>query len=351
MVDLKRPPTFRDIAAKAGYSVASVSLALRDDPRITEPVKERIRKVAEEMGYRPNPLLSAYQASVRSQKTTRFQAVLGWINDWPDENAWQRSYMKPLIDGARERGSALGYKIDEIWMPTHEDADMASNFMRWERILSARGIHGVILPYLYSHYHYVLPWKNFSVVCIGKHHSLIEESTTHIPENFEHHLVSPDYAFNIRLAVTKLRDAGCRRIGLVIGPFVDAETDHSYSAHYSWFWLKWPTKERIPILFSDEKDVVKTWAKKHRPDAVICAHSEIPVALAEAGFKIPEQTRVVHLNFGPDVPEMSGVDPRRTLISAASVDILTAHLQRNERGVPPYAKEVLIEGTWVEGKT
>lgn len=351
MTNPLRPPTYRDIAAKAGFSVAAVSLALRDDPRISAPVRKRIREVAEELGYRPNPLLAAYQASVRAQKPTKFQAVLGWINDWPDEEVWQRPYMKPLLDGARARASELGYQMNEIWVPNIREDDPAGNFKRWERILSARGIHGVVLPYMYRQHHCMLPWINFSVVSVGKHHSLIDESQIPIPENFEHHRVSPDYAFNMRLAVKRLRDAGCRRIGLAVGPFLDAETDHAYSASFSWLWLKWPVKERIPILFSDDIKTVKAWAMKHRPDAVICSHSDIRIALDRARLKIPTDTRLVHLGVASDVEDWSGVDRRMPLLGSAAVDMVTAHLQRNERGEPPYAKEMVIEGVWVEGKT
>lgn len=285
------------------------------------------------------------------REMTQLQAVLGWINDWPDERVWQRSYMKPLLMGARARASELGYQMDEIWIGNIREDDPAGNFKRWERILSARGIHGVILPYMYRQQHYILPWANFSVVSLGKHHSLVEESRIHIPDNFEHHRVSSDYAFNIRRALTKLREAGRRRIGLAVGPFHDAETDHAYSAVFSWYWSKWPVKDRVPILFSDRVDAVRNWATKHRPDAVICNHSDVRTAVEQAGLSIPQQTRLVHLSVAPDVADWTGIDRRMPLLGSAAVDMVSAHLQRNERGVPPYAKEMVIEGVWVEGKT
>lgn len=351
MPDSSRPPTYRDIAAKAGVSIAAVSLALRDDPRISAPVRKRIRDVAAAVGYRPNPLLSAYQASVRSQKPASFQAVLGWINDSPEEDSWHRSFTKPLLDGAKARGTELGYRLDEIWVPKIKEDDPVANFKCWERILSARGIHGVILPFMYRHHHCMLPWKNFSVVSLGKHHSLVEESRVHFSESCDHHRVSSDYAFNMRLAVSRLREAGCRRIGLALSPFMDSESDHAFGAMFSWLWMKWPARERVPILASDYIKETKAWAIKHRPDAVICGHSDIRIALEEAGLKVPEETRLIHLNVAPDVSDWSGIDRRMTLLGSAAVDMVTAHLQRNERGVPPFAKEMVIEGVWVEGKT
>ncbi len=346
-----RPPTYRDIAAKAGVSGATVSLALRNDPRISEAVRIKVRAVAEEIGYRPNPLLAAYQSSVRAQKPAKFRAVLGWINDSPDESNWQRPFMKPILDGARARASELGYQMDEIWVPNIREEDPAGNFKRWERILLARGIHGVLLPFLYRQQHYLLPWTNFSVVCMGKHHALVEESRIHIPENFEHHRVASDYTYNIRLAIKTLRESGRRRIGLAISHFLDSEADHTYSAQFLWFSSKWPVKERVPILFSDNEGEIKVWAKKHQPDAVICGHSVFRSVLAAPGLDVPKQTRLVHINVAPDVADWSGIDRRMPLLGSAAVDMVTSHLQRNERGVPPYAKEMTIEGVWVEGRT
>jgi transcriptional regulator with XRE-family HTH domain len=57
-----RRVTIRDVAAKTGYSAATVSLALRDSPHLPEATRTRVRRVAEELGYRPDPLLAAIAA-------------------------------------------------------------------------------------------------------------------------------------------------------------------------------------------------------------------------------------------------------------------------------------------------
>ena len=42
----RRRITLKDIAEETGLSISSVSLALRDDSRISEPVRTRIKEVA-----------------------------------------------------------------------------------------------------------------------------------------------------------------------------------------------------------------------------------------------------------------------------------------------------------------
>jgi LacI family transcriptional regulator len=303
------------------------------------------------MGYVPNPLLAAYQATVRTSKPVKFQASLGWINDHPEKEWWDFPWIKPMRDGARARAAALGYALDELWIPDVRKDDWNGNAGKWQRILKARGIFGVILPMLDRAHHGVLAWEGYSVVCIGRHHLGLEKSTFSVETIHEHHRVNSNDFANTHLALLHLRKAGCRRIGLAISVYEDRGTDTTCSAAYLRAALEWPVKERLPILFSDYPDEVEQWARKHKPDAVLCAHSNVPKWIKRAGLKIPGDVRIAHLNLAPDVAGWSGIDRRLDLLGSAAVDLLSAHLQRNERGVPPYAKEMLIEGVWVEGKT
>jgi DNA-binding LacI/PurR family transcriptional regulator len=47
----------------------TVSLSLRDDTSISEATRTRVKKIAEEMGYRRDPLLSAYGQQIRRRKS------------------------------------------------------------------------------------------------------------------------------------------------------------------------------------------------------------------------------------------------------------------------------------------
>jgi LacI family transcriptional regulator len=49
-----RSVTSYDVARRAGVSQSTVSRALRDDPRVVEKTRLRIRALAKEMGYVPH---------------------------------------------------------------------------------------------------------------------------------------------------------------------------------------------------------------------------------------------------------------------------------------------------------
>lgn len=345
------PVTLRQIAAKAGLSAAAVSLALRDSPQIRKEVRERVSKLAKQMGYRPNPLLAAYQAQVRALKPAKFQATLAWVSDFEDPRNWQKPWNAPLFNGARHRAAALGYVLEEIRMPTVKLDDWEGNVRKFQKILRSRGIHGVILPHLYRAHHAVLPWDDFAVVCIGRNHLTLEKSAYQVAHPVWHHSVNEDCFANTRIALMRLREAGCRRIGLAISEYSEQESDGLRSAAYLRAASDWPARERVPILYSADVPRVESWARKHRVDAVVCSHPDVRLAVEQAGFHVPRDVRIAHLHLAPDVAGWSGIDRRLDQLGSAAVDILTAHLVRNERGVPPFAKELLIEGFWVEGKT
>ncbi len=46
--------TIQDIANKSGFAISTVSRALSDSPKISAKTKERIKKIAQDMGNTPN---------------------------------------------------------------------------------------------------------------------------------------------------------------------------------------------------------------------------------------------------------------------------------------------------------
>ena len=56
---LRGPISMQQVAVHAGVSRSAVSLALQHHPSIPASTRERIRAAAQELGYRPNPLVTA----------------------------------------------------------------------------------------------------------------------------------------------------------------------------------------------------------------------------------------------------------------------------------------------------
>jgi len=54
-------PVLRDIATAAGVSKDTVSRALNDRPGVKDELRKRILLISRQLGYRPNPLVRAFQ--------------------------------------------------------------------------------------------------------------------------------------------------------------------------------------------------------------------------------------------------------------------------------------------------
>ena len=73
----QQPAGIRDVARKAGVSVATVSFALNGQPGVAEDTRHRILAAAAELGYRANPQAQA----LRRGRTTTYGLVIRNFNN------------------------------------------------------------------------------------------------------------------------------------------------------------------------------------------------------------------------------------------------------------------------------
>ena len=89
-------PTIKDIAAKTGFSIATVSRVLaKKQGTYSDKTQERILKVAKDLGYRKNTL-----AMELVKKKTDVIAVI--VNVTPT------NFSSGIIDGIQQRATEIG---------------------------------------------------------------------------------------------------------------------------------------------------------------------------------------------------------------------------------------------------
>jgi LacI family transcriptional regulator len=97
-----KPVSLRDVAKSAKVSVATVSMVLNENPRISRATQMRVQQVIDRMGYRPNRL-----AQSLSSRYTRVLAIL-----LPAlRHGFGDAYFGELISGICDRAGKLGYKV------------------------------------------------------------------------------------------------------------------------------------------------------------------------------------------------------------------------------------------------
>jgi len=90
--------SIKDIASAAGISPSTVSRALSDHPRISTETKERIRRLAEEMGYTPSLLAR----SLVTQDTATIGIVITMASD---------PFLARLVTSIEEVAQEQGYSV------------------------------------------------------------------------------------------------------------------------------------------------------------------------------------------------------------------------------------------------
>src|SRR5689334_12380435 len=105
--------TQADVARRAGVHRTTVSLALKGHPRIPAATRKRIRRIADQLGYMPDPMLSSLVAYRSRNRPVAYRGSLAWLVssalgfDWRDVPHFRNSY-----SGALARARRCGFEIE-----------------------------------------------------------------------------------------------------------------------------------------------------------------------------------------------------------------------------------------------
>ena len=331
-------PTLREIAKKSGFALSTVSSALRGQPGVAEATVRKVRAVAESMGWRPNPLVSAWLSHVRTTHAPTLQATLAYIFSHPGGEAghFTSAVYKAYYEGARKRAAELGFSMEFYHYEAYGER-------RLTEILEARGIQALVVGPLPEFSHTLsMPWERFVSVAIA--YSLIEPAV-HRAAN--HHFKS------IARLVQTLHAYGYTRIGLALPTDVDERSFSMFTGGY------WSTCHREGIdaldLFEDfyQPDSFERfgrWLDKVSPEVVIGLET-VADWIRGQGYALPEEIAFANLDRRPEHGDHAGIDQNAERIGSTAVDLVTAQLFRNELGLPDHPKLSIVEGVWVDGVT
>jgi len=331
--------TLLDIAKIAGVSHVTVSMALRDHPRISKKTRERIQEIAKELGYRPDPVLSALIAYRRNVNQPANQGVLAWINNYRKPE-FEHIGFREYLAGARERSEEIGYKVEEFRL-----VDLDMSFKKLSTILRARNIQGLLFsPQERKNSHISslsFNWEYFSAVTFG--FTLVRP---HL------HVVTDTQFRSARLAVQKLRSLGYRRIGCVTARSFDERTDGNFLGGFLVEQLRFSASDRIPVFWFPEKGEPDAkfmeWRQAYQPDAIFDPTTTLCGLPAFApGERNGCALAIVNASLHGE--QYAGIGQNNPLIGRVAVDLVVAMIHANQRGIPSVPQRVLIEGQWVDG--
>lgn len=327
-----------DVARRAGVNCSTVSLALRDHPRISAARRRQIQRLAAEMGYRPNPLVSALMTSRRrGGRAAEHGSVLCYLTSGEGRDDW-RSFTPQFEPAAAARAKTLGYRLEPFWL-----CEPGRRPERLAQILLSRGIFGVLVaPPPLSRTELEFPWESFATVILGA--NCRRPAANRVAYN---HFESANLAFRQAAAL------GCRRIGLVEVGWLPTMSAKRRLGGYLSEQSQLPRSRQLPVLRTPDRELFGfgEWFERHRPDAILTLrHAQVKAGLEALGVRAARDVLVVDLEKARSEDPWPGIyhDPQH--VGSHAVNLLVSALGLNDRGLPEEPCESLISGVWSPGR-
>lgn len=338
--------TLADIAAQAGVSKSTVSLALRGDKRITEATRIRVIQTANDLNYRPDPLVARLAA--RRWKATRHTTNVALIFNKPIYNPTNPEQGRDhalLIDGINNTAKLLGYDVEQFAL---KDRPIDKSLLRTLLVRNVKGI--IICRIVDSKPLMTLDWSGFSVVrCLAS-------TTLSIP--FDHIDGNPfeSVASAYKIALEK----GYKRIAFATFDEPESQDERMRQAAYTFFSSLNPIDAKVPIFralpsktktdhFSEQPFI--DWIKRHRPDCLIGMNGIFSWWLQKNGYYQPRDIGFIALIDSSERLNLSRFEINYEKIGQLAMKTLDSSIRMNQCGPVDFPKSIFIDPIWRSGST
>ncbi|UNK70718.1 LacI family DNA-binding transcriptional regulator [Microbacterium sp. H1-D42] len=308
-------PTIYDVAAACGVAPSTVSRAFARPGRVNAETAERIRRVAEEMGYRTNPLARALPTG----KTSLLAVIVADVTN---------PFFFELLRGAEETATEAGYTL--LVADVQESVEAERRAL--DRTLPM--VEGVVLA--------TSRMSDSSIRVAAKQRPtvVLNRSMSDIAS------VATDNSRGMRRAVEHLAELGHTTITYVAGP------DASWANGVRWQALREAVHElglrarRIgPFSPTQAGGLSAAGAIAGSPTTAIIAYNDVLAiglmrGLTSLGIRVPEDVSVIGFDniFGADfcTPQLTTVAAPLRQLGKVAVQTLLADLRapRSSRLVP-----------------
>lgn len=292
----QRRTSLKDLADKLGVSIATVSRALRNSHEVGEEMTQKVKQLAKELNYRPNP----FAQSLRKEAPRVIGVIVPNL---------VTHYYAAVLDGIEDYASKLGYSV--ISANSHEnherEAQALDNFLN----MHVEGIIACLAQDTtdYSHFEQLhkmgVPLVFFARCCLEDMFSQVVGNGDEAAQEATQHMI----------------ETGSRRVAFIGGPnHLDMVRRRKHG------YLEALRENRIPIdrdlVVCDKIDfdvarkaTLQLLEGENPPDAILAFNDIITYAAFDAikskGLRIPEDVAIIGFTDGDTA---AFVTPRLTAI-------------------------------------
>lgn len=319
----RTPLTMKDIAAHFGISVATVSRALKDSPRISVERRAAIQQYAREHNFTPNMIAESLRHSrIQPMK------VIGVII--PE---FAHYYFSSILSGIEEEASAHGYRIMVAQSNEQYEREVKICKSFYENKVCGIIVSQAKDTHRYDHFQQLIdtgiPLVFYDRICTGVNASRV---------------VVDDYmgAFN---AVSHLIETGCNRIAYY-GSAMTLEISKNRYNGYKDALLKHgiqpdPDLVRLCDNRTDAESITPEMLNSSAPpNGFFAVNDDTAIGILytakRMGFRVPEDISICGFTNGQRAvacdPMLTTVEQRGTKVGEEAADILIGHV---EGTIPP----------------
>jgi LacI family transcriptional regulator len=330
-----------EIAQRLGVASSTISRALRNDPRISEALRKQVCRVAGELGYQPNPLVSALMANRRRRGSGGAVDVIALVTDYRGKKDWRtKDVCCWEYQGIERRARELGFRIEIFAL-----ADYRGEMAKLQATLRARAIRGVLLGFSREEKpNTIFDSSEFCVAALSGYFPEVVADRA----NFHGF-------FNVHLALDQIEGRGYRRPTLVAPALNNRISNNLWSAAFLDWQRRLPKKNRCePFIPRENVGAAEfsDWLYRNEPDSLLVYKFPVRSLLRKRGIRVPEDIGLAYLyRTSDEMGSAAGIDGNLDVVGAAAFDLVVERLHANATGVSKHPKEVLITGSWCEGPT
>ncbi len=280
----KSEVTIHDIAKKLNLAASTVSRALQDNPVISSGTRSLVKRIALEMGYRPN----VQAANLRTRRTNTIGVVVPLIN---------RYFFSSVISGIEEIAYGNGFTVT-----ISQSNDNFEKECKITQTLFDNRVDGVIVSIgmqttTFEHLK-LFSERNIPIVFFDR---VVDEIEAH-------KIVVDDYGGGYRVT-EHLINQGAKTIAHIGGPLnlkIYVNRQKGYCDALKKAGLEVNNSLIINTMLSTEEGteaIIKLLNNETRPDAIFCANDtsalSVIVYLKKKGIRVPEDIAVIGFSNEP----------------------------------------------------
>ncbi len=327
----------QDIAERTGLSCSTVSRALRNHPSISLASKERVRLVAEEIGFAKNPLISALVSQFHRSRPANFASTIALVHCLPWGTALH-PHMHQFLEAAKKQAQQFGYELEEFHL---NEPGMTPK--RLVDILKARGIHGVVFEHFWrDNVELDIDLSSFAYAAIGS--SMIHPQA---------HRVDHQHFEETQIMLDKLLDYGYERILFAISLVSERTNGMRRLTSIEQFRRHKGKNIEIeaytPETIEETLDGLERRILKQKPDAVVTLHAVVLEKLLQLANEKNYNYGIACLGWNPARPYFAGTEDSWSRKGQVAINIVVDQLNRNDLGVPENPSHTSVKCSWRDG--